>query len=549
MSSKIFPNLYKRTSTGAIQQWSIAVTGRAITTTYGQVNGKLQTTKDLVKEGKNAGRKNATEAEEQAIKEAKSQWIKKKKSGYVESFTDAQDGKTDSVIEGGALPMLAKVFEEHISKVKYPVAVQPKLDGHRCIAVIDAKGDVTLWTRTRKRITSVPHIEEKLKYISKKMRLTTCILDGELWHPKINNENKPYIEIPLGNKGELLLIDEEDLPKLKGMKPNLQTNGYPAVVFNDPKMRGSKGYREMKYVHRLVLDDPDTNIDHANGNKLDARKKNLRPCGQSLNQANSKKKSTNTSGFKGVNYFKRDGNYQAQITVNYEKTHLGYFKNPEEAARAYDKYAFSIWGKFANLNFPLEHHCLSTFEELTSAARSKDPSAESLALQYHVYDTMSAHGFKDRIGRMADIYLWGGDIVQLVDTDFAKTEEDMQKYFTYHKNKGYEGSMVRLLGIGYENKRSHQLLKVKTFEDAEFQVVDVEEGRGKLQGHAGAFVVRDMFNGKEFRVKMSGETEKLKEYLQNKKKYIGRSLTVQFQGRTSDGVPRFPVGLRFWEKL
>ena len=377
MSSKIFPNLYKRTSTGAIQQWSIAVTGRAITTTYGQVNGKLQTTKDLVKEGKNAGRKNATEAEEQAIKEAKSQWIKKKKSGYVESFTDAQDGKTDSVIEGGALPMLAKVFEEHISKVKYPVAVQPKLDGHRCIAVIDAKGDVTLWTRTRKRITSVPHIEEKLKYISKKMRLTTCILDGELYNHDLKND----------------------------------------------------------------------------------------------------------------------------------------------------------------------------FEKLTSAARKQEASEESKQIQYHVYDTMSAHGFKDRIGRMADIYLWGGDIVQLVDTDFAKTEEDMQKYFTYHKNKGYEGSMVRLLGIGYENKRSHQLLKVKTFEDAEFQVVDVEEGRGKLQGHAGAFVVKDMFNGKEFRVKMSGETEKLKEYFQNKKKYIGKSITVQFQGRTSDGIPRFPVGLRFWEKL
>ena len=27
-------------------------------------------------------------------------------------------------------------------------------------------------------------------------------------------------------------------------------------------------------------------------------------------------------------------------------------------------------------------------------------------------------------------------------------------------------------------------------------------------------------------------------------KYIGKNLTIKFQGRTSDNIPRFPVGMR-----
>jgi DNA ligase-1 len=77
------------------------------------------------------------------------------------------------------------------------------------------------------------------------------------------------------------------------------------------------------------------------------------------------------------------------------------------------------------------------------------------------------------------------------------------------KKAGYEGAIIRQLGIGYEHKRSSQLLKMKDFLDSEFLVVGVEEGRGKLQGHCGAFACSTQ-EGKIFSVKMAGDTRFLK---------------------------------------
>ena len=95
------------------------------------------------------------------------------------------------------------------------------------------------------------------------------------------------------------------------------------------------------------------------------------------------------------------------------------------------------------------------------------------------------------------------------------------------------------------------LLKLKSFQDEEFMVGDVIEGKGKLKGKAGAFVCSAVVEGVGicFRVKMACEESKLEEYLVNAHKYIGKQLTVQFQGKTKRGIPRFPIGLRFREEV
>lgn len=50
------PTLYKKTSTGAIQFWTISTKGNDIVTEYGQVGtDSPQITVDTIKEGKNAG--------------------------------------------------------------------------------------------------------------------------------------------------------------------------------------------------------------------------------------------------------------------------------------------------------------------------------------------------------------------------------------------------------------------------------------------------------------------------------------------------------------
>lgn len=186
------PTLYKLTSTGKVQTWHIAVNGFAdpdanggtvigrIETIYGLLGtDSPQQAVEYIKEGKNTGKSNATTPVQQAQLEARSQWEKKIKKGYVQNIDDAQNKVIDTnFITGGIEPMLAHKYEDQGHKIKYPAYAQPKLDGHRCIAIIQ-DGKCTLWSRTRKPITGVPHIARELERLFPN---ETVVLDGELYN-------------------------------------------------------------------------------------------------------------------------------------------------------------------------------------------------------------------------------------------------------------------------------------------------------------------------------------------------------------------------------
>lgn len=57
--------------------------------------------------------------------------------------------------------------------------------------------------------------------------------------------------------------------------------------------------------------------------------------------------------------------------------------------------------------------------------------------------------------------------------------------------------MLRKPGSRYEGKRSSTLLKVKTFFDAEAEVIGYEAGKGKYKGMTGSLIVK-MESGKTF---------------------------------------------------
>jgi hypothetical protein len=140
------------------------------------------------------------------------------------------------------------------------------------------------------------------------------------------------------------LVDDDDHPWLSTMTwcASLQRDRYYAKT-----PRGT-------YMHRLIMGHPDGIIDHKNGCTLDNRKMNLRVCNRSQNQQHGTKviRSHNTTGFRGVVVDKRDGIFSAGILLNGKKKHLGRFRSPEDAARAYDKAARELHGEFATLNFP-----------------------------------------------------------------------------------------------------------------------------------------------------------------------------------------------------
>jgi DNA ligase-1 len=130
----------------------------------------------------------------------------------------------------------------------------------------------------------------------------------------------------------------------------------------------------------------------------------------------------------------------------------------------------------------------------------------------------------------------------LVDTQTV-SQEDVTQAFKQYRSLGYEGAMLRDPESLYVGDRSYGLLKVKEFDDSEFKIVNVNEGRGKLKGHA-IFECITEDGAEKFEAKLKGETSHLKTIFENPQDYIGKSLTVQYQGRTKNHIPRFPVGLR-----
>lgn len=166
--------MYSRTSTGAVQQWTIEIQGDSYRTVHGQVDGKLQTTEWTVAKPTNVGKANERLGPAQAQFEAKATWKKKKDSGYHENI---QDIDTPRFIE----PMLAQKYEDRKDGLVYPVWVQPKLDGIRCIC--SARG---MTSRNGKPLVAAPHIMEELADFFAKH--PDAVLDGELYCDKLNND-------------------------------------------------------------------------------------------------------------------------------------------------------------------------------------------------------------------------------------------------------------------------------------------------------------------------------------------------------------------------
>jgi hypothetical protein len=93
-------------------------------------------------------------------------------------------------------------------------------------------------------------------------------------------------------------------------------------------------------------------VDHVNGNGLDNRRANLRPATFAENARNRRRPKNNTSGFKGVSWNRRQGQWQSYITADGKRRHLGFHGTAETAALAYDVAARELHGAFAYLNFP-----------------------------------------------------------------------------------------------------------------------------------------------------------------------------------------------------
>lgn len=119
---------------------------------------------------------------------------------------------------------------------------------------------------------------------------------------------------------------------------------------------------EIERAMQRVLMPEAEQIVFLNGNHLDCRRENLKAVYHG--QVATGPSRGGFSKYKGVCCDKKDSFFRAYIVFHGKQIHLGCHNNEENAARAYDKAAFSIWGDVARLNFPDDDHMPIPWDQL-----------------------------------------------------------------------------------------------------------------------------------------------------------------------------------------
>ena len=235
----------------------------------------------------------------------------------------------------------------------------------------------------------------------------------------------------------------------------------------------------------------------------------------------------------------------------------------------------------AILDGELYNHALKNdFNKIVSLVKKTKPTTEDLEeskkiVEYHCFDSyypseseLNYVQRKVRVGEIVsdirgtdvlfkethisceEVKIVGLFLVKQKESDtlgwwlnVAQTEEKVDEYLENQLNLGYEGVMLKKYDVPYFFGRSFDMLKYKRFKDAEFKIVDIEDGKGNKKGKATAVICVDE-NGTEFKAGVTGTEEFAAEMFANKETYIGKIATIKYQELTpvkdgKGGVPRF----------
>ncbi len=193
------------------------------------------------------------------------------------------------------------------------------------------------------------------------------------------------------------------------------------------------------------------------------------------------------------------------------------------------------------------HDLKHDFEKIISLVRKQKPTEQdrlnaAQMMQYHVYDYISDsyQDYKIRMNNLvaSDIYCY---CIKYVDTKRMATPAMSKVIHQENLDKGFEGSILRT-DTPYKHGRSFGLMKFKDFSDAEANIVNYEEGKGKRAGTLGKFIMQDddgnIFGcppGKGYNY------SDMKCMLENIHKYMGQRATFTYFQRTNAGSYRHPL--------
>lgn len=193
-----------------------------------------------------------------------------------------------------------------------------------------------------------------------------------------------------------------------------------------------------------------------------------------------------------------------------------------------------------------------SLQTLSGLARLKKETDKCNELQYYIYDVVDTNKtFEERLEILDHIK----DELQL-DFEPNKTFEDgdlqiqmvphvkvegwvqIKKTHDSYVKEGFEGAVIRRPDKKYGvNKRTNDMVKVKEYQDGEFEIIGFSEG---LRPEDMVFVCVTE-DGKEFEAKPVGPRELKHEYLERIDEIIGKMATVKYFSFSDGGTPTQPV--------
>jgi len=186
----------------------------------------------------------------------------------------------------------------------------------------------------------------------------------------------------------------------------------------------------------------------------------------------------------------------------------------------------------------------------TQARINPHPLEDQICL--YVFDLVDTSGQMDQTQRLKildDLFKRAkGQTphIKRVETHMIRSKEEISKWHGKFAQQGFEGIIIRDDSLKYRAKhRSQRMRKYKFFQDEEFVVVDAYHNPGVGKEY---FVwVCETEDGKRFKATPDGTQEEKYRWYDNRMNFMGRRLTVKFQGFSADGIPRFPIGKAFRE--
>lgn len=179
-------------------------------------------------------------------------------------------------------------------------------------------------------------------------------------------------------------------------------------------------------------------------------------------------------------------------------------------------------------------------QDIVSAVKKHNENTKHIS--FHIFDVaIPDMPWKERhtlVGKIEEIIKAHAlEYVKTVGGPLIENEAEIESCHKRYLEQGWEGIILRNSeGLYTFGQRSKHLQKYKTFLDAEFVIVGVEQDR---EGHGVAVCLTQ--EGKEFKAKLAGTDKERLDMWVERAEMIGKWATIKYQALTKDNIPQFPV--------